>query len=378
MFAFGGAAALQQGSKPMTLKPFSSLVKLQYLNLSNCAGFTGPLDPLRTLVNLARLGLAGCLGLDGELDALSELEMLDTLDLQACFGLSGSLDALFDLQKLLYLNVCDTNLVGVEDFPARHLGGLGKCQMGRIRTDHKTSLWFAVDDGQLETARRLIKGGSEVDRAEKDNDVTPLIQASKRGFAEIVSLLLENGADVKKSDKDGFTAMHWASYQGFEDLVASMLRQDADASQPTDNEGRTALFVASCKGYLDIVRTLLFHGADVNKPRLDGATPFFIAAQNNHTEIAKMLLEKVEDIEKGLDTDGGVQAGLTPLLVAAKSGNTVLVEELLARGADQDRRTTIAHLDIPAGSTALSVAELRGHEEVAAVLRKANAAAQRE
>ena len=47
-----------------------------------------------------------------------------------------------------------------------------------------------------------------------------------------------------------------------------------------------------------------------------------------------------------------------------------VVAELLARqAADPAAVTTSDHLWIPAGSTALSVAELKGHGEVAALLR---------
>jgi len=41
---------------------------------------------------------------------------------------------------------------------------------------------------------------------------------------------------------------------------------------------------------------------------------------------------------------------------------------LLEAGADKGKATTKDHLGIPKGSTALSVALLRGHAEVAALL----------
>ena len=52
-----------------------------------------------------------------------------------------------------------------------------------------------------------------------------------------------------------------------------------------------------------------------------------------------------------------------------------MVAELLERqAADPATATTSEHLDIPAGSTALSVAELKGHDDVVSTLRSASAA----
>ena len=50
-------------------------------------------------------------------------------------------------------------------------------------------------------------------------------------------------------------------------------------------------------------------------------------------------------------------------------GKAAVVAELLERqAADPATVTTSEHLEIPAGSTALSVAELKGHDDVAALL----------
>ena len=52
-------------------------------------------------------------------------------------------------------------------------------------------------------------------------------------------------------------------------------------------------------------------------------------------------------------------------------GKAAVVAELLERqAADPATATTSEHLGIPAGSTALSVAELKGHDDVAALLRR--------
>ena len=114
---------------------------------------------------------------------------------------------------------------------------------------------------------------------------------------------------------------------------------------------------------------LLDHAADVNKMKHDGATPLFMASQQGQLEAAQVLLDKGADIERGLNV------GWSPLFVASWSGHAAVVAELLARGADRDRAVPTAHLGIPAGSTALSVAELKDHAEVPALLREHTAPA---
>ena len=71
----------------------------------------------------------------------------------------------------------------------------------------------------------------------------------------------------------------------------------------------------------------------------------------------------------GADTKLSDGNGWEPLFIAAWSGNTDAVRILLAAGANRDAATTADSEGIPAGSTALSVAELKGHEAVAALLR---------
>ena len=60
--------------------------------------------------------------------------------------------------------------------------------------------------------------------------------------------------------------------------------------------------------------------------------------------------------------------GWSPLFVASWRGHADVVKELLAYSADSTVQTTNEHLEIPAGSTALSVAERKGHKDVVAVL----------
>ena len=58
-------------------------------------------------------------------------------------------------------------------------------------------------------------------------------------------------------------------------------------------------------------------------------------------------------------------------ILALSNGNEGVVGVLLRAGANPMAETTVEHLEIPAGSTPLSVAEHQGHAEIARLLETA-------
>ena len=86
------------------------------------------------------------------------------------------------------------------------------CRVGRYG-NKITPLWWAANNGQAQTARRLLEGtadrrGVEVDRARTDDGTTPpiqaalLIQAAVRRFAEVAEILLQHRANVNQARND--------------------------------------------------------------------------------------------------------------------------------------------------------------------------------
>ena len=174
----------------VTLEVFSHVNDtLKFLDLSNCVGFGGSLQPLRRFRKLEYVCLPGCLALEGSFEPLKDLKDLATLDVEAFFGLVEGLEQLSSLPKLQTLNVCDTALAQAA-FVERRRRALdavvrtdgealvvGVCRVGRY-FEEKTPLWRAANDGQIQTARRLLagrggRGGVEVDRAKPDTGTTP-------------------------------------------------------------------------------------------------------------------------------------------------------------------------------------------------------------
>ena len=57
------------------------------------------------------------------------------------------------------------------------------------------------------------------------------------------------------------------------------------------------MFIASQNGFTDVVGHLCFHGAHAGIALTDGTTPFFVAAQNGHLEVCKILVSQAVDID---------------------------------------------------------------------------------
>ena len=176
--------------------------------------------------------------------------------------------------------------------------------------------------------------------------------------------------DVEFMPKGCGTALFQAAQQGFVEVVRFLVEEGkADVDKARTSDGSTPLFMAAFKEHTEVVRFLVEEGkADVDKAQASsGVTPLFVAAQFGHLEVIKLLLDKGADWTVGMRDNGW-----SPLFVASWAGNAAAVAELLGRqAADPATATTSEHLGIPAGSTALSVAELQGHGDVAAALRSA-------
>jgi len=219
-----------------------------------------------------------------------------------------------------------------------------------------TPLLFAARMGDLETARLLLAKGADVNEAmpydRKDLSGTPfpasqgrdagaagasaLMIATIRGYIDLAKFLLDKGANPNASTS-GYTALDWAagSWDSFATLAAGtsglLITEERRASLGLDGEDK-----------ITMVKALLAHGADPNarmviprynlvdedginpmgidsilKTRVDGATPFALAAQAGDTAVMRILLDA------GADPKLTTKEGTTPLMLAAGLGRNL-------------------------------------------------------
>jgi len=99
-----------------------------------------------------------------------------------------------------------------------------------------------------------------------------------------------------------------------------------------DDWNDTALIIASAENHTEIAKILLNAGADPNIEGDQGLTPLIIASDDNNIELVEMLLEKGA---KPNLTEG---ASHTALYYAIKRGNIEIVRMLLEKGANIYKR----------------------------------------
>lgn len=136
-------------------------------------------------------------------------------------------------------------------------------------------------------------------------------------------------------------------------------------AQLREYDGHTWLHVAAMYGCAEVCRALIEMSADINDPGLtetapagNASTPLVEAVQCGSSIIVELLLKS------GAWVDGDPRSVVTPLMVAAIEGHTDVARQLIAAGAEINRehgRWT---------RTALDLAEIHGHPEIAALLRE--------
>jgi ankyrin repeat protein len=145
--------------------------------------------------------------------------------------------------------------------------------------DGQTALMLAIKTGEVAVTDLLIKAGANVNTIEKFHNQTPLMWAASapKNARELVKLLLAKGADVKPR----------ALYTDWPSQITSEPR-----AQYRPVGGLTALLYAARDGCYDCVDALIKAGADVNIPTPEGVTPLMLALDNDHNDVARLLLDR--------------------------------------------------------------------------------------
>ncbi|MGH9594484.1 MAG: ankyrin repeat domain-containing protein, partial [Bryobacteraceae bacterium] len=145
--------------------------------------------------------------------------------------------------------------------------------------DGETALMTAISGGDLSIVQMLVNAGANVNTIEKFHNQTPLMYAaaSSRNAAQMVKLLLSKGADVKPR----------ALFSDWPSQITSEPR-----TQYRSVGGLNALLYAARGGCYECVEDLIAAGAGVNVPTPEGITPLMIALDNEHNDVAKLLMEK--------------------------------------------------------------------------------------
>ena len=239
-----------------------------------------------------------------------------------------------------------------------------------------SAIHIAASTGSNSCVKFLLEAGVSPDHHDHATNFTPLMAAASVNNEKAVSLLLERGASIDFQETDGYTALMHASMKGKTTTMQALLNAGANPNLTTSKnpqlntpKGATALYLACRESHENIVKILLNGKADPNIPLSDnkvtplmiachfatvlkdykiielllpaGAyvnaqaignfgriTALYIAAYNNDTQLASLLLDAKANVNF-FDADD-----MTPMHFACFHGNDEMVKRFLKAGAN--------------------------------------------
>ena len=271
-------------------------------------------------------------------------------------------------------------------------------QQARNR-NYETALSRATSAGHTETVRTLLEYARATGTfapietlPEEDGKLPtssiPLVSACVRGNVDCLELLLEackeqrirrnlargrghtiaNFVELDVRDVFGCTPLlRAAEYQQL-GCMRALLKAGANPNLACSvGDANTPIITCAVAGFTEGVRVLIEHKADLDKTGAENSTALMWAADRGHDEIVRLLLEaKASVLPRNM-------YGQTALIRACVWNNnrwlpqnTRTVELLLKAGVDCNVQTHN-------GSTALSIATIRGHVECVKLLLEHNA-----
>ena len=224
-----------------------------------------------------------------------------------------------------------------------------------------TPLLFAARHGDIDSARRLLNAGADVDETGADGN-SALVLATMSGHPRLAEFLLARGANPNAGGA-GYTALHAAVLRADRSLARMLLARGADPN------ARLTRSTPVPRWTYEFVFTL----------REKGATPFLLAAKYLEPELARMIaaagadpLARTDDgttalmaaVGHGLSRSTTRRSRLiAPELVIAQWSDEELVLETVKAAVDAGADATMRET-IRAGETALHAAARYGFTSV--------------
>lgn len=197
-----------------------------------------------------------------------------------------------------------------------------------MNDDIQKAFHEAVRNNDVETARRMIAAGADVNAAYDEYENRSLLDACYQGNLDCVKMLVEAGADVNLPDSCGCVPLIRAivSIHNTDDIIPYLIMSGADVNWVTGEFG-TPLQAAVYENDKEFVKLLLRAGANPNIAMNNEDVPLVLATNHESYDIVTMLLRaganpNIADKELG-----------TALSIARKRKDYRTMEELLKFGA---------------------------------------------
>uniref|UniRef100_A0A8C7ZXR1 Ankyrin 1, erythrocytic b n=1 Tax=Oryzias sinensis TaxID=183150 RepID=A0A8C7ZXR1_9TELE len=191
---------------------------------------------------------------------------------------------------------------------------------------------------------------------------TSFLRAARSGNLDKALDHIKNGININIANQKGNTALHIAALAGQEKVVAELVNYGANVNAQSHvtamhsviimpkQKGFSPLYMAAQENHLEVVKFLLENGANQSLPTEDGFTPLAVALQQGHENVVALLIN--------YGTKGKVR--LPALHIAARNDDTRTAAVLLQNDPNPDvlSKTGFTPLHIAAHYENMSVAQL--------------------
>ena len=159
-------------------------------------------------------------------------------------------------------------------------------QVNAVDAWGNSALLNAAREGQVESARLLLKAGADVDG--RGGTMPPLAAAALRGHTILVRLLIRNDANVNGVGENELSALMNAvklNHVG----VAKVLLDAGASTRVRDRAGDSLLAVAVSENYPNMLALLLKQGVNPDLTDSNGLTALYWAEYLKRPELAQLL-----------------------------------------------------------------------------------------
>jgi ankyrin repeat protein len=159
-----------------------------------------------------------------------------------------------------------------------------------VNPDGVPGLMLALREPSLQVADLLVTWPQTRVEFRNQNDESPLMLASLKGYLPLVKKLVERDADV---NKPGWTPLHYAATGGHLSVIEHLLENSAyiDAESPN---GSTPLMLAAMYGSPESVKLLIQAGADLTIKNQLGMTALDFATKGNRRNSQELIQTGLE------------------------------------------------------------------------------------
>jgi len=220
-------------------------------------------------------------------------------------------------------------------------------------------LHYAADKGDSESCWNLLNQGADANirtgNLVKDGALrkdwywdpgdTSLLLAAENGHVEAAKVLIKGGARVDLANVTGWGVLNAAVVANSDVLVTLFLEAGASPNLPCHNRSfdeelgwyfiHTPLHLAALRNCPSVASALIHGGADIGACWIDRRTPLFYAAARGNTSVVELLCTQgANPNQREHRYEYSHFFDMTPLHYAARNGHTDTVESLLRLGAE--------------------------------------------